>query len=145
MALIFFKMYSSPFTLYGHPFCLSICETKGHLKTSTCIEFYFHVYLERLSFNQVSVLCEMHMLSMKIKLVPFKVPQQLKFTIRCVMSWCSIESLLKRDINFKKDQHVRFQLMQQDAGQWGGWKGKVCVLSFTGKMFLPLRPLTLTD
>lgn len=33
--------------------------------------------------------------------------------------------------------------MQQDVWPWGEWKGEVCVLAFTGGMFLPPRPLTL--
>lgn len=81
----------------------------------------------------------------KIKLLPLKVPQQLKFTIRCVMSWCSIESLLNRDINFQQNQWMRFRPVQQDVEQWGGWTGKVCVRCFTGKRLFPLRPFTLTD
>lgn len=131
--------------MYIHPVCLTICEHKVCSDTLTCLQFYFHVYLERLSFNQISILCEMHMLSKKIKLLPLKVPQQLKFTIRCVMSWCSIESLLNRDINFQQNQWMRFRPVQQDVEQWGGWTGKVCVRCFTGKRLLPLRPFTLTD
>lgn len=33
----------------------------------------------------------------------------------------------------------------QDVWPWGEWKDEVCVLSFAGEMFLPPRPLTLTD
>lgn len=80
IALIFFKIKS----LYSHPVYLTICENKVCTETLTCLQFYFHVYLERFSFNQISILCEMHMLSKKIKLLPLKVPLQLKFTIRCV-------------------------------------------------------------
>lgn len=38
-----------------------------------------------------------------------------------------------------------FRHIQQDAWPWGEWKSKACVLSFTGEMFLPPRPLILMD
>lgn len=144
IALIFFKIKS----LYSHPVYLTICENKVCTETLTCLQFYFHVYLERFSFNQISILCEMHMLSKKNKIAPFKSPTAVKVYDQmcgCVMSWCSIESLLNRDINFQQDQCMRFRPVQQDVEQWGGGKGKVCVRCFTGKRLLPLRPFTLTD